>query len=316
MTGRLFVLPVLLATAVFAQGSRTFYFTHGESPQNLQNVVNIVRSIGDIRDVSSDPAKNSVTVQGTSADLALAEWLCHELDQPSTPRDYLIENSDTPVVRIYYLNNIAGAQALQEVVNALRSVSDLQRAFPYAPQQAIAIRGNAAQAAVADWLLGELNQTGERPNTQEYKLGWVNGREGQQFAQVFYTKNVRSAQGLQELVNATRSIADIQRFFPFNPRAAIVARGSADQLAAGAWLLQQIDVPTVAAGLHEYKIDTQVNPMVRVIAVSKPPQEMQVLVNEVRSTVNIQRIYPINVSQAVALRGTADQISRAAELLK
>ena len=51
----------------------------------------------------------------------------------------------------------------------------------------------------------------------------------EQVAKVFYLSNVSTPQELQEIVNAVRSVADIQRFFPYNAQNAIIAKGSADQ---------------------------------------------------------------------------------------
>src|SRR5206468_1701589 len=50
-------------------------------------------------------------------------------------------------------------------------------------------------------------------------------------------------QELQEIVNAVRSVADIQRFFPYNAQNAIIAKGSADQVALAEKLLHDLDKP-------------------------------------------------------------------------
>ena len=47
----------------------------------------------------------------------------------------------------------------------------------------------------------------------------------EQVAKVFYLQNVNTPQELQEIVNAVRSVADIQRFFPYNAQNAIIAKG-------------------------------------------------------------------------------------------
>ena len=65
----------------------------------------------------------------------------------------------------------------------------------------------------------------------------------EQVAKVFYLNNVSSAQELQEIVNAVRSVADIQRFFPYNSQNAIIAKGSADQVALAEKILHDLDKP-------------------------------------------------------------------------
>ncbi|HEY1497512.1 MAG TPA: hypothetical protein VGF49_23300 [Candidatus Solibacter sp.] len=314
-----FLILALFAAALPAQTvDRTFYFTRGESPENLQNIVSIVRGVGLVQEVTSDPAKKSVTVSGTADQIALADWLCHHLSQPGNgqpPQEYRVPTSDLPVVHVYFLANVISPQNLQEVTNATRSITDIQRAFPYAPLQALALRGTADQVAAADWLLRELNQAGPGQNTQEVPVPVAAPRK--EVAKVFYLKNTLVPQSLQELVNMTRSIADIQRFFPYHARHAIVARGTAEQIALAAWLVQLLDQPS-GQPVNEYRVTGDRNPIVSVVylADSQQPQSVQEMVSAVRTETQMQRIFGSAVCHAVAMRGTADQISRAGELIK
>src|ERR1035438_4885431 len=65
----------------------------------------------------------------------------------------------------------------------------------------------------------------------------------EQVAKVFYLSNVSTPQELQEIVNAVRSVADIQRFFQYNAQNAIIAKGSADQVALAEKILHDLDKP-------------------------------------------------------------------------
>jgi general secretion pathway protein D len=75
------------------------------------------------------------------------------------------------------------------------------------------------------------------PNTIFITMDNPNKRRDyeEQVAKVFYLANVNTPQELQEIVNAVRSVADIQRFFPYNAQNAIIAKGSADQVALAWW---------------------------------------------------------------------------------
>ena len=128
------------------------------------------------------------------------------------PQEYRVPGSDSALVHVYFLANVIGPRDLQEVTNATRSITDIQRAFPYAPLQALALRGTADQIAAADWMLGELNQAGPGQTTPEFPLPLAAPRK--EVAKIFYVKNTLTPQGVQEMVNMTRSTADIQRFFP------------------------------------------------------------------------------------------------------
>ena len=64
-----------------------------------------------------------------------------------------------------------------------------------------------------------------------------------QVLRVFYLSNVQSAQELQEIVNAVRTVTDTQRMFPFNGQNAIVVRGEADQVALVEKIIHDLDRP-------------------------------------------------------------------------
>jgi len=83
------------------------------------------------------------------------------------------------------------------------------------------------------------------PNTIFVTMDNPNKRRDyeEQVAKVFYLSNISTPQELQEIVNAVRSVADIQRFFPYNAQNAIIAKGSADQVALAEKLLHDLDKP-------------------------------------------------------------------------
>jgi general secretion pathway protein D len=75
------------------------------------------------------------------------------MDNANKRRDY-----EEQVAKVFYLSNINGAQELQEIVNAVRSVADIQRFFPYASQNAIIAKGSADQMALAEKLIHDLDK--------------------------------------------------------------------------------------------------------------------------------------------------------------
>ena len=232
-----FAIAAIFACSAFAQTGKVIYLTHVETPQDLQEVTNVVRSIAEIRDVTPDQTKMSITVHGTADQNALAQWLCGEMDraapQPAGTQQYTVPHSDVPAVQVFFLAQM---------------------------------------------------------NTPQF---------------------------LQEAVNAVRSVADIQRFFPYNARHAIVARGTAEQVALAAWLVQLLDQPS-GQPVNEYRVTGDRNPIVSLVylAENQPPQSVQEMVSAVRTETQMQRIFGSTVCHAVAMRGTADQVSRAGELIK
>src|SRR5450759_2890396 len=88
------------------QRVRTFYLTHTATTQQFLEVVTAIRTITDIREVSTDNDQKSVTVNATAPQIAMAEWLFNELDspvaQPAMPHEYRIPGTSDDVVRVFY----------------------------------------------------------------------------------------------------------------------------------------------------------------------------------------------------------------------
>ena len=60
---------------------------------------------------------------------------------------------------------------------------------------------------------------------------------------VFYIKNATSVQELQEISTTVRSVTEIRRAFTYNSQMAILVRGTADQVALAAKLINDLDKP-------------------------------------------------------------------------
>ena len=65
----------------------------------------------------------------------------------------------------------------------------------------------------------------------------------EQVSKVFYLNNVSTPQELQEIVNAVRGIADLQRVFPYNSQNAILVRAEADRVALAEKIIRDLDKP-------------------------------------------------------------------------
>ncbi len=67
-------------SAARPQAGKIFELTSKPNVQGLEEIGAILRTIGDIPQVSLDAAASTVTVQGTSDQLALSGWLIQTLD--------------------------------------------------------------------------------------------------------------------------------------------------------------------------------------------------------------------------------------------
>src|SRR6202011_6162672 len=74
-------------------------------------------------------------------------------DSVTKRRDY-----EDNVVKVFYLKNITSVQEFQEIVTAVRSVTDIRRMFTYNAQNAVMARGTPDQIALAEKLFHDLDK--------------------------------------------------------------------------------------------------------------------------------------------------------------
>ena len=198
-----------------------------------------------------DPAKKTMSIHATSAQIALAEWLLSEMDRPASlppapvpaVHPYTNERGQGEVVRVFSLAYAVSPVNLQELTNLLRSTSDMQRVFPYNTLKVLVARGSADQMALADWLVQQLDRPpgppSPDPGTREIRVTntIVNT------VRVFYLTHDQSPQDIQAIVNQVRATAKVQRIYPNNAQHAVAVSGTADQIAAVGQLVKQLDQP-------------------------------------------------------------------------
>ena len=75
------------------------------------------------------------------------------MDNPNKRRDYA-----EMVAQTFYLTNVSSPQEIQEIVNAVRSIAELQRVVAFTSQNAIIVRGEADQVALASKMIHDLDK--------------------------------------------------------------------------------------------------------------------------------------------------------------
>ena len=196
-----FVILALAASALYGQTNQVFQLTQKENQQQLEEIATVLRGTANIQQVSVDDLKGTVAVEGTAGQIAVADWLVHQVDQPangpfSGVHEYRPPAGSDDVVRVFYVNHAARPQELQEIVTAVRSVADIQRVFVYNPLRAAVVRGTGQQISLAVWLVDQLNQPANAaaPSPHEYQL------PGDDVARVFELSHPQTPQQLQEIV--------------------------------------------------------------------------------------------------------------------
>ena len=305
---------------------RTFQLAGGESPQAMQEIVNIVRSVTAITQIVTD-FHAAITASGTPEQIVTAAWLIGQLDRPDKSANLtymppgLVERADDgaklpAVVRIFYLAHAANPQQVQEMINSIRSITYLQRTTAYNPSSAVILRGTQAKIALAEWIVKGLDiAPGKTPAPAETPVTFVPG----EVAQIFYLTNGQTAQQTQEIVNTIRTLGDIQRITANNQLPAIVLRATGAQAAVATWLVGELDKPAPGTqAVDSYVMQEAADGVLRVFYLPdiQSPDVMQQLVNQIRGAASIHRIGWYISAKAVAMRGTADQIAIAEQMIQ
>lgn len=321
-----FIIIAFAVSCAFGQTNQVFQFTQKENQQDLEQIATVLRGFGITEQVSIDDQKGTVTVEGTPGQIAMADWLVHQLDLPSNGQfsgvhEYRAPGSDDDVARVFYVSHTEAPQELQEIAVVLRSVADIQRIYVYNALKAVIVRGTNQQISLAAWMMDQLDQPANAaaPEPHEYKL------PGDDVARVFELTNPDKPQQLQEIVTLIRSVGDIQRLFVYNKRRAVVLRATAERVALAAWLVSELDRPVNeqaaaegGAAPHEYRLSSDAANLVRIfyLANSKSSDDLQKAVAQVRANSGIRRLFVYSPLRALAVRGTVGQVATAEKALE
>jgi hypothetical protein len=147
------------------------YFTSGvQTPMAQQELVTMVRSIGDIQRIFVTDSPRAIVMRSSAVRVALAEWLVGKLDMPAiqetpatqdlTPLEYTFagprEGGEIQdAVRIYRLVRVESPDRLKEIVTAVRMKAQIQRLFVVREQRALVFRCAAARVPAAEQAIRE-----------------------------------------------------------------------------------------------------------------------------------------------------------------
>jgi hypothetical protein len=322
----LFALGVSVGLGQAVDTARVFQLTHVDSEQGLREFATLIRTVSAASDVTTDAAQKTLIVSGTASQVAIAEWLFTELDQAqlpdSVPQTYRALGNGDDVVRVLHIPNAAGVPQFMEIATAVRTIAEIRRAFPYTASRALAVRGTADQVEAAEWVVHELDQPvgAKRIDSAVHQMIDTHGETEMR---VYYVPYTTTVQEFQEVATLIRTMGEIRRVFTYNARQAMVMRGTADQLALAGWLNAELGksaVPNPAASrTYTYpSLDRDGERLVRVFYLKDMPTvtAFQLAVTQIRMATKMRRVFTYNASKAVAVRGTAEQLAMAEQMVK
>ena len=319
---------ILFAMSVaFGQDvSRVFHLHHIDKEQDIFEFATLVRTMSDNPQVAADTTAKTLAVNGNPTQIAVAEWLFTELDRQTVPdsvsQEFKVANNADDVVHVFYLPNTATIQDFQEVATTIRTIAEIRRVFTFNTPRALAVRGSADQVAAAAFMIHELDQPAgaKRADSRVHQM-IDTGKHGETDVRVFYLPYTSNVQQFQEVGTTIRTIVEIRRLFTYNAPKALVVRGTADQLAAAGWLIQELGKPVSAEVVEsqEYKLDDPHGEnIMRVFYVKNLPTvaAFQQVATQIRTATKIRRVFTYNATMAMAVRGTAAQIATAEQMLQ
>ena len=203
------------------------------------------------------------------------------------------------------LANTEAPQAMQELATVTRSTADIRELSLNAAERSITFNGTPEQNRIAEWLVPRLDLRGAPPVPADFKVG------KDDVVRVFYSRHAETPQQLMELGTTARSVAEVPRAFIFQPARALVARGTAEQIALIEWLLTQLDVAAAQSDSPQHRVGGKADDLARVfyLDTTETVQELQEMATLVRTVTEIRRAFTYNAAEAVAMRGSADQIA-------
>jgi len=324
---------IALAAAVaasrgFGQTTRVFRLTQNESTQQMDVIADILRGTGDIPQVFIDEQVSSIAVEGTPGQVAMADWLLHQLDLPQNGQytgvhQYRAAGGDD-VLRVLFASHASTPDELQEIASAVQVLAHFQKGFRgYDTLKALVVRGTNQQVSLAAWVVDQLDDPGNAADTSphDYKVA------DDDVARVFHPTHARSLEQLQEIATIIRSVGDVSWVIPCNELHAIVMRNKAERVALAAWLVSEFDTPVSrlnvkhgGAAPPEFRLSDDPENLVRVYYLggsgSASAEAYQKVIDQVRRAARTYRSFVYAALGALVVRGSARQLATAEKVIE
>jgi hypothetical protein len=326
-TAILFAMSACAAMAQDTSVARLFQLHHVGTEQDLQEFAALIRTIADRLQATADSAQKTIAVRGTATQIAIAEWLYTEIDRQTVPdsvtQEFKVSADGSDVVHVFYLKNTPTIQSFQEINVTIRTIAEIRRVFTYETPRAIVARGTADQIAAAAFMIHELDQPASAKRTDSRPYQMIDtGNHGETEVRVFYIPYAATVQSFQEVATLIRTIGEIRRVFTYNASKAMIARGTADQMALTEWFVKELGKPATAESASQtytYPDSSREGAnQVRVFYVKDVPtvQAFQQVATQIRTMTKIRRVFTYNATYALAVRGTAQEVAMAEQMLQ
>ena len=211
-----------------------------------------------------------------------------------------------------------GKQNMQEIATAVRTISDIKDVLVDSDAKTVKLSSSPDQLKLAEWMFGLL----DAPDPASAAKYEYQATGDEPVVHLYFLKTPATTQEFQEVATAFRTVADIRRVFTYNAPMAMIARGTADQIALADWLVSELDQPSSAhtSAAHEYRMTagfTHDESDIRVfyLAHTATVRDFQEVATVMRNICEIRRVFTYNEQRAMVVRSTPDEIGLAAWLV-
>lgn len=213
------------------------------------------------------------------------------------------------VDRVFQLKNATNVISRQEIASALHQLAHVEEPSIDNAAGTLTVKGTIDQLALIEWLVPRLDVAeGSDPGPQEYR---VSG-DADDVVVVLGLMHTTTIYGVQEICATLRSVANMRTLAPVVVSRIIVLRDSASQIALAESLLPKMDVVPQTRqepSINEFKlIGTDDIVMVYGLAHTDGAVGIQEMMANLRSVLDIQRIFPVTAPNLLAVRCRADQL--------
>lgn len=218
------------------------FTTNLKKPREMQELLTVLRTVADIQHLFIFSSNHAVVMRGPDWEVAFSKWIIDQLDRPepakpeSGTREFTVGGPDYRGLghgaRVNFLASMTEPRQISELLTALRTVADVHKVFLFSASHALVMRAGDTDLALAEWLIQQL----DLPSQQSPGPRIFTAPVGDDLTRIFPVPNA-DAEWIQTAVTALGSELKIKRVYPATTPATIVARGTADQIAAAAtWM--------------------------------------------------------------------------------
>jgi type II secretory pathway component GspD/PulD (secretin) len=317
----LIIISLAASSALAQQTDRVLHFAATTATKDLQEIATVICAITDIPQTSVDSQEKALPLHGTAGQIALAEWLLINLDKPAAvspdaaKHEYRVSDSSDDMVRVFYLTNPEIPTGVQEIAIVVRSLAGVRQMFTYNDLRAVVVRGTSEQINLAEFLFAQMDKPGipENGASAEFRMG------PDSLARVFYLPKTKTDQDFQVAVTVVRTIAQLRYAFSYSAARAVAMRGTDEQVALAKWLFEDLDgAKSPDSGVHQYQLLSSSDEFVRVFyrAHDATSQRLGETLHQIESKTQGASWGVYTPTNAIVIRGTAQQIAGAAELIQ